>query len=154
MRPRRYPLFAPLLALAVPLALAVAALTPAPALANPGTWTGNGANPNWTTPGNWFGAVAPAPGEPLDFPATALQLTTNNDFPDFTAFNSFTFEQSGYTLGGRAVTLTAGITASHVSGTNTINLALITSGAQTWTVTNAGARLAANSILTSSGSTV
>src|SRR5438309_2544073 len=112
----------------------VALLAPAsPALANPGTWTGNGINPNWTNGANWFGGAAPAPGEALDFPAGALQLTNNDDFPLFTSFNAFTFEQGGYTLGpgGSAVTLTAGITASNVSGTNTINLGLQTTGAQT-----------------------
>src|SRR5262245_6492328 len=64
---------------------------------------------NWSAPQNWVGDVAPAPGDDLQFPASAAQFSTNNDFPAGTAFNSLSLSGVGYTLGGNALTLNAGL---------------------------------------------
>jgi hypothetical protein len=82
------------------------------------TWTG-ASGANWSTPGNWSTGVAPAAGDSLVFPAAAANLTNTNDLPSGTTFNSITIQAAGYTLGGNALGLTAGITTSYGSGTST-----------------------------------
>src|SRR5690349_19589677 len=86
-------------------------------------------NSNWTSPQNWVGDVAPVAGDSLVFPAAAQQYTTTTTFPAGTAFSSLSFSGSGYTLGGNAVALAAGITTSNPAGTatpavNAVNLPL------------------------------
>ena len=61
------------------------------------TWTGGGADNNWTTPGNW-GGVAPIAGDDLVFPGGAARLSNTNNFAAGTAFNSITISGTGYTL--------------------------------------------------------
>jgi hypothetical protein len=51
-------------------------ITPATA-----TWTGAGSDSGWMTAANWSGDTAPQPGEDLDFPAGATNLSAVNDFP-------------------------------------------------------------------------
>ena len=79
-----------------------------PASAATRTWTGLGADTNWTTPANWD--VLPVAGDDLVFPGgvPAPSLTNNNDFPAGTAFNSITFSANGYALNGNQITLGAG----------------------------------------------
>ena len=71
------------------------------------TWTGNGSDANWSTPGNW-GAGIPVADDDLVFPAGAARLTTNNDFPADTGFNSISLGATGYMLTGNSVALGAG----------------------------------------------
>jgi autotransporter-associated beta strand protein len=82
-------------------------------------WTG-AVNGSWSNPGNWVGDVAPNPtaGDSLDFPASASNLTNANDFANAT-FNSIKIEGAGYNLGGNALTLSGGITASYTTGMST-----------------------------------
>ena len=91
------------------------------------TWSGLGADTNWTTAGNWD--VLPVAGDDLVFPSgvPAGSLTSNNDFPAATLFNSLTFSGNGYTLNGNSITLGATIngTSGGGSGFNTINLAIV-----------------------------
>ena len=82
-------------------------------------WTGGGADDNWMTAGNWMSLMIPSAGDDLEFPSTATNLTSNNDFPGNTTFNSITIGAPGYTLSGNTLTLTTGVTASYASGTST-----------------------------------
>lgn len=87
------------------------------------TWTGGGANNNWTTGGNWGGS-APIAGDELIF-AGSTRLTPNNDFAAGTSFASITFASGAgaFVLGGNLITIstTTGIKNSG-STTQTINL--------------------------------
>ena len=100
-----------------PLRLAVESLEDraVPALA---TWTGGGATNAWTNPANWAANVAPSPGDDLQFPAGAARLSNTNDFPAGTQFGSLAFSGPGFNISGNAITLVAGITGSHPTGTN------------------------------------
>lgn len=91
------------------------------------TWSGLGADTNWTTAGNWD--VLPVAGDDLVFPSgvPAGSLTSNNDFPAATLFNSLTFSGNGYTFNGNSITLGAtgiSMTTAGGSGFNTINFAI------------------------------
>ncbi|MFO0936555.1 MAG: autotransporter-associated beta strand repeat-containing protein, partial [Gemmataceae bacterium] len=72
------------------------------------TWSGLGANANWSTASNWVGGNAPtgnsANTEDLVFPAGATQLASKNDLTSAT-FNSITMGASNYNLTGNALTL-------------------------------------------------
>src|SRR5262249_42866658 len=46
------------------------------------------ADARWSSPQNWAGDVAPAAGDDLVFPASALQLAAVNDYPSGTVFRS------------------------------------------------------------------
>ena len=94
------------------------------------TWDGGGADANWTTAANWSTDVAPVAGDDLVFPAAAAQQSNNNNFFLFTSFHSITVEGGTYTFGGNLIRLTNGLTVS--SGTQTFNLAITLSGAQTF----------------------
>ena len=104
------------------------------------TWTGAGADSNWSTPGNWSGNVAPhATGDTLVFPASASAYTSNND--DVTSVVKISFSGGGYTLTGNALTVSAsGVGISDV-GNNVIALGIGSTGltlgtAQTFTVSS------------------
>jgi len=95
------------------------------------TWSGLGADTNWTTAANWD--VLPVAGDDLVFPngVPAGSLTNNNDFPVATAFQSITFSGNGYTLNGNSITLFSGglaMTSSAAPGFNTINFAIALGG--------------------------
>ena len=66
------------------------------------TWTGAGADANWTTPANW-GGTAPAEGDKLVFPASATAYPATNDFTAGTRFDSIQIDSSSYTFGGNAI---------------------------------------------------
>ncbi len=100
-------------------------------------WTGAGANGNWTNPANW-GGVAPSAGQILVFPPGAARPSNNNDFAAGTSFDQIVFTGSGYTLGGNQVSLASGLSTTHSSGTDTINLAISGAGG---VVVNGGGRL-------------
>ena len=95
------------------------------------TWDGGGADANWTTAANWTNDVAPVANDDLVFPATSAQSATNNNFFILTSFRSLTFEGGTYTIGGNPFRLTNGIVVN--GGTPTVNTAITTSAAQTFT---------------------
>ncbi len=68
----------------------------------------DGSNPEleatWMTEGNWYGGVAPSPGDSLVF-GTSLNAN-RNDFPADTAFASITFTNDGWDLAGMPINLT------------------------------------------------
>jgi autotransporter-associated beta strand protein len=98
---------------------------------NTDTWTGGGTTNNWSDPNNW-GGKAPAAGDNLVFPASASSFTSNNDFAAGTTFKSITLS-GGYTIGGNAIVLSAGLNAASATATNTVNLAITLSAAETFT---------------------
>lgn len=99
------------------------------------TWDGGGADTNWQTAANWAGDVAPVANDDLVFPATATQFTANNNFGLFTTFSSITIEGGTYTLSGNLMRLANGMTIA--AGTQTINIGITLTAAQTIAVTDA-----------------
>lgn len=97
------------------------------------TWTGAGADDNWTTAANW-GGTAPSAGDDLVFPGGTPRLTPNNDFAASTSFNSisFTGATSGYTLVGNAIQLVAGISATNTAGNDNVQLGVTLAASQTF----------------------
>ncbi len=100
------------------------------------TWTGAGADANWGTAANWSPAGGPAANDDLVFPAAAPQQTNNNNTTLFTTYRSITIEGGTYTLGGNLIRLSNGLTVN--GGTQTINIAITLSGAQTFLADNGG----------------
>lgn len=95
------------------------------------TWSGAGGDANWSTAANW-GGTAPVAGDDLVFPGGAARLTNNNDLAASTSFNtiSFTGASGGYVLGGNAIQLVAGITASNTTGSNSVALPITLGASQ------------------------
>ena len=115
------------------------------------TWTGGGADNNWTTPGNW-GGTAPVAGDDLVFPGGAARLSNTNDFAAATSFNSITISGTGYTLAGNAIALATGnLVSSAVASTNTVNIAMAFAATDSITVTDAGATLTVGGIVSGAG---
>jgi autotransporter-associated beta strand protein len=113
-------------------------LSAAPAFAVNRTWTGGGADDNWTTAANW-GGTAPSAGDDLFFPGPTPRLTPNNDFPAGTLFSSITFTGTGgYTLTGNAITLGGGVAANNTSGNATVQLAMTLTATQTFACSTPG----------------
>jgi hypothetical protein len=70
------------------------------------TWSGLGADDNWSTGDNWVGGVAPVAGDDLVFPETP-RLTPFNDLAAFTSFASMTFSgTSVISITGASVVIT------------------------------------------------
>jgi hypothetical protein len=102
------------------------------------TWTGAGANANWTTADNW-GGTAPAAGDTLVVPASAVAYIANNDFAADTRFDSIQIGSDSYTFSGNAIQLDNGITTTHATGIATLPLGITLTAPQTVTV-GAGVR--------------
>jgi autotransporter-associated beta strand protein len=98
---------------------------------NPATtlvWTGLGVDANWMTAGNWGGGTAPLAGYTLVFGTGAAQKTANNNFPIGTRFFAIRFADSGYTITGNDLKLSAGISSTSTGGgtdTVALNVALL-----------------------------
>ena len=128
------------------LFLAVLILCSSNAFATVRTWDGGGADTNWQTAANWVGDVAPSANDDLVFPAVATQFSTNNNFALLTTFNSITIEGGTYTLGGNFIRLANGLMVN--GGTQTINIAITMTAAQTFSATTATATATIVSIST------
>jgi autotransporter-associated beta strand protein len=98
------------------------------------TWSGGGADNNWTTGANWVGKVAPAAGDNLVFPAAAARPANTNNYPGGTHFGSITLNGTGYVIGGNPITLSGGISE---------NVATYNSGADVRPQLNLGVTLGA-----------
>ena len=98
------------------------------------TWTGGGANDDWSTAANWAGNVVPVTGDQLVF-AGATQTASFNDFADGTSFQSITFDNGDFTVSGHAVVLNpqGGVAIDSLLGHNTIALPLTLAPAATGT---------------------
>ncbi len=111
-------------------------------------WTGNGANANWTTAGNWSGGVAPTGdgNETLVFPSGASKLTNIDDLPvGANAFAGISTSASGYS-----------ITVNNPLALGASGLALTAAGTETWNAASgAGIFLfSSESFTTGSGTTL
>lgn len=92
---------------------ALAAASPA-ALGGSHTWSGAGANGNWSNAANWSAGGAPVNGESvvLSFPAGQGHMgSMNNDRTGLTV-TSMTFQESTYALGGNAFNLNGTISVT------------------------------------------
>jgi autotransporter-associated beta strand protein len=102
------------------------------------TWSGGGPDNLWTDGANWVGAVTPAPGDHLVFPAAAAQQVNVNDFPTDSMFYSLTFTPAtgiaslgtaSYRIGGNRIVLGAGgIIDQGIASNNTLSLDINLSG--------------------------
>ncbi|MCW8132821.1 MAG: hypothetical protein KIS92_20915, partial [Planctomycetota bacterium] len=110
------------------------------------TWTGGGANDNWTTTANWSPAQAPANNDTLVFPGTSARKTTNNN--NTTANNDYTinFTGGGYVLSGNVIDILA-ISNGTNAGNNTISAPLRLTGNRTFTINSAGDTLTITSVI-------
>src|SRR5262245_32367385 len=71
------------------------------------TWTGLGANNNWSTAANWDIGAPTGPDAVLVFPAGAARRDTVNNFAAGTAFAAISVE-GGYSLSGNRIRLGGG----------------------------------------------
>ena len=91
------------------------------------TWSGNGADANWQTAGNWD--TLPVALDALQFGGTN-KLTNNNNFAAGTQFNGINFlaGAGSFNLGGNAVLL-GGDISDNSTNAQTISLPLLLDGA-------------------------
>jgi autotransporter-associated beta strand protein len=110
----------------------------------PFTWTGNGADNNWLTTGNW--STAPVAGSPLYFSGTT-GLTSNNNIAANTQFSGITFNSGAgaFTLTGNPINLSGAIVNNSTS-LETIGLGLVLTSANTNIYANSGG-LALNGVI-------
>ena len=94
-----------------------------------GLWTGQGANNNWSTGGNWDNDVVPIFPHTVTFAGNS-QLNNNNDLTAITIPGlTFSNNAGAFVIGGNSITLNNGITFSSDPAspvTQTINLPLVT----------------------------
>jgi autotransporter-associated beta strand protein len=100
----------------------------------PRTWSGAGANGNWSNATNWGGGVAPANGSQLNFAGTT-RVTNTNDLTGLVV-PSVVFKAGGFNLYGNYFTNSGAITNS--SGLNTFKGGFAWSGTnpKNWSVAN------------------
>jgi autotransporter-associated beta strand protein len=108
----------------------------------PRTWTGAGANNNWSTSGNWD-TTAPGSGDMLIFNGTTRQINTN-DISGLTV-PWVTFNNGGFSLYGNPLTLSSSIT--NLAGNNAFgeDLAWSSIGAKSWSIASGSELLLSNS---------
>src|SRR5438874_1473963 len=90
-------------------------------------WTGGGGDDIfWHTSANWLSGTVPIAGDDLIFSNT-VSLAPSNNFTAGTSFHSITFATpaGAFTLNGRSVTLTGGITNRQAITPETVNTPLI-----------------------------
>ena len=99
-----------------------------PATAATLTWSGAGANNNWSTGGNWAG-TAPVAGDALLFPGGSgvdvTSLNNTNDFASNTVFRAISISGTNYVLNGNQVLFTnsgAVALSGQGVGSNTVQL--------------------------------
>jgi hypothetical protein len=88
-------------------------------VASPKTWTG-AVSALWSNPQNWSPSGTPSVSDSLLFPDGATHGSMTNDLPSGTTVGAMTFQGSGYTLSGNALTLMGDLN----SGTLTCNVDL------------------------------
>ena len=111
----------------------------APAAHATHTWTGAGADDNWSTNANWQEGLPPSGGDSLVvgdsvvFPAHAGPETSNNDLTGL-SLAAVTIADGGYTITGNRLTITSGLTRAGGAGSSTwsveTNLYLMDMGQQ------------------------
>ena len=85
------------------------------------TWTGGGANNNWSTGTNWQGGVAPTSASTLVFGSGESQLTNVDDISGLSVAEIEL--AGGYSISGASITLTGsgGVGIDNQTGTNIFN---------------------------------
>ncbi|HYE07101.1 MAG TPA: autotransporter-associated beta strand repeat-containing protein [Planctomycetota bacterium] len=124
-----------------------AALAAALAAEASATWDGGGADDDWSTAANWVGDLAPGTGDNLVF-SGASRLTPTNDYAAGASFNAIIFAASGFTVGGNAIALDAGV-RNHI-GSNTCALPVTASSSIAFSA-DAGATLTASGTIANGG---
>jgi hypothetical protein len=109
--------------------LLLALLIPSVVAAATKSWTGS-VNGNWSNGANWADGTPAAAGDDLSFGNTALTHQLIDDLPAGTVFRSLSFA-GPYDLGGNALALTRGMSASGGSGV-VVHVPVTLAGAQTW----------------------
>ena len=71
------------------------------------TWTGGGADSNWSTPANWSPAVTPNDNVSLAFPAVASRKTNSNDIVGLSLI-SLSITGGDYAISGLSISLSGG----------------------------------------------
>ena len=99
------------------------------------TWTGGGANDNWSTGANWGGTAPTLTSGTLVF-AGGIRLTPITDVNWSIAGMSFNSTAGPFTLGGSQLTIGSGGILNSSTSTQTINNAIVLSAAQTWSATS------------------
>ena len=100
------------------LALAATAILPNHSRAAVDTWTGAGADNNWSTTGNFTPDVPPLTGDSLLYTGTATRLTSNNNgTANALTIAGITFDATAaaYALTGNAINLSADIVNNSVN---------------------------------------
>lgn len=95
------------------------------------TWTGLGADANWTTVANWDTLAPAVNGDSLMF-SGSTRLSNTNNYATITN-TAISFSTGGWSLYGTPVTLGGGVTSS--IGTNVMNMNLALTATRTITVT-------------------
>lgn len=104
------------------------------------TWTGAGANNNWTTAANWGGTAPSSSTSSYVVFAGTTRLSPNLTSARTVGAVTFASTAGAFTIGstgGYTLTIGSGGITDNSSNTETISAALALSAAQTWTV-NAG----------------
>lgn len=98
----------------------------------PRTWSGAGANGNWSNAANWGGGVAPVNGSQLEFAGTT-RVTNTNDLSGLVV-PSVVFKAGGFNIYGNYFTNSSAIT--NVTGVNTFKGGFAWSGTnpKTWSI--------------------
>ena len=118
------------------------------------TWTGGGADANWSTAANWNPAQAPQAGDSLVFPSGAARPVNNNDLQADTAIAAITLSGTAYTLGGNAVSLGQLVQSSSTTISDTVSLPLHALASVTQTAGESSALGVTGSIVLSNNGTL
>src|SRR5260221_2915086 len=121
-----------------------AALLFAVALAVPGhraraatfTWSGAGADNNWSTGGNWGGSAPANDGSAVLTFAGSTRLTPNVDTNWSVTGITFGSGAGAFTIGGSQLTIAASGVINSSTSTETINNAIVLAAAQSWSATS------------------
>ena len=110
------------------------------------TWTGLGADANWSTAANWD--TPPTAGSNLVFPTTGAQLANTDDLGP-KAFGSLTFSGAGYSISASNSSTASftSIDSSQLSSTSTFNVPIPLTAATTVTVDNSAAKLVLGGVI-------
>ncbi len=102
------------------------------------TWTGGGANSNWSTVANWIPSVAPTSGLSLVFPDSAARKTNFNNIANDSSFGSLTFNGNGYVINGNQFFLEERLSNNLAAGSPVqFNADIILATAETFTAVSA-----------------
>jgi autotransporter-associated beta strand protein len=113
------------------------------------TWTGMGANANWSTAANWDVPPVSGAGTDLIFPPSALQLANVDDLGPAQTFGTLTLSGGGYSItaaNGSTASFTS-IDSSQDSLSNTFDVPIALSAATIVTVDNAPASLVLGGVI-------